>query len=369
MFIDELKKFFWEEGYQYLPSNLPEFHFFYCIENRFVAENSFANVFLVIDHEKNRYISADQHVHIKKTAENLFRSRGIQHVHIMTLMISSMTEMQRTLFCDSFSWWICPTERTLDIPEGQVQDFYGIRRKLEEWLCCLPESLETIETETEIKEIRIQNKKRKQKKQPISAVMHKDRPYATTAFVVFNILVYVICTFTGDLLYNIGVFHAESVWKEKEYYRWITSIFLHWDIYHLTSNMLILYYLGSVVEKYFGHLPFVLTYFFSGISGNLASFLYENFFSMNIYSAGASGSVFGIMGALLVLTFLTKGRWKEITYGRVFFMISYTLYNGMVSDHINNAAHMGGLAGGILMMSVIQIFRYMMNKKLRNRKL
>ena len=75
---------------------------------------------------------------------------------------------------------------------------------------------------------------------------------------------------------------------------------------------------------------------------------------MNIYSAGASGSVFGIMGALLVLTFLTKGRWKEITYGRVFFMISYTLYNGMVSDHINNAAHMGGLAGGILMMSVIK---------------
>ncbi len=345
MFDDELKSFLFSEGYQYLPSNLPEFSFFYCIESGFV------NIFLVIDYEKNRYITADQHIHIKKTAESLFRNQGIQDIHIMTLVIHKNREDWTDLFCDRFCWTICLTEKKLYVSEGQVQDFYGIRQKLEAWLCCMPEMIENPE-----------EKKFIQKRQPISAVMYRDIPYATAAFVIFNILIYVICTFTGDLLYNIGAFHAESVWKDKEYYRWIMSTFLHWDIYHLTSNMLILYYLGSVVERYFGHIPCILTYLLSGISGNLASFLYEINVSADIYSVGASGSVFGIMGAVIVLTFLSKGRWKEITYGRVFFMISYTLYNGLVSDDINNAAHIGGLAGGILVMSVIQILQYILKK-------
>ena len=86
----------------------------------------------------------------------------------------------------------------------------------------------------------------------------------------------------------------------------------------------------------------------------------------NIRSVGASGAVFGVMGALVIMVFRYKGRLKQINMGRLVFMIAYSLFSGFTAGNVNNAAHVGGLVGGIVSASVVQLWELMKEKLSRN---
>lgn len=179
--------------------------------------------------------------------------------------------------------------------------------------------------------------------------------YFTAIFVFFNIIIFLICTFTGDMLYNIGAFDVWSVTTDKEYYRLLSAIFLHYDINHLCSNMILLFFLGKIVEKYIGHIAYFIVYIVSGVGGNIISGLWELKIGHYSLSAGASGAVFGLTGALFVLVLFHKGKLEQIKWQGVVLMIFLSVYNGFVVDNINNAAHIGGLIIGIV-VSVIVLF-------------
>lgn len=173
----------------------------------------------------------------------------------------------------------------------------------------------------------------------------------TVGLIAINVFLFLVSAFYGDLLYNEGAFSLWHVWQGGEWWRLITSMFLHADIEHLLSNMLMLYLAGELVERCIGKFRFAVLYFFSGICG---SFLYAGYeFLTNRYaeSIGASGAVFGVIGALLVIVIHHRGRYADITIGRMGFMIVYMLYMGLRTSNVNNAAHIGGLAGGILLMA------------------
>nr|WP_267917672.1 rhomboid family intramembrane serine protease [Lederbergia citrisecunda] len=128
-----------------------------------------------------------------------------------------------------------------------------------------------------------------------------------------------------------------------EWWRFVTPMFIHIGFIHLAMNTLALYYLGTAVEKMFGHSRFVFIYLFSGFMGTLASFV----FSPSL-SAGASGAIFGCFGALLYLGF---------SYPQIFFrtmgmdvitVIIINLIFGFTTTGIDNAGHIGGLIGGFL---------------------
>ena len=110
--------------------------------------------------------------------------------------------------------------------------------------------------------------------------------------------------------------------------------------------MLILYYIGNVVEKNIGHLPYTIIYFLSGLAGNIFSAGYELYTEEYISSLGASGAVFGIEGAMLMLAVLNKGKITGITAGRLAFAIAFSLYCGFTSSYVNNMAHIGGVLMG-----------------------
>ena len=171
-----------------------------------------------------------------------------------------------------------------------------------------------------------------------------------------NVLVFLICTFTGSLLYNKGAFNVRVFWEGKEYYRILTSVFLHWDIDHLISNMLILYCLGEVVEKHFGRIKYTVIYISAGILGNCLSGWHEIYEGAYINSVGASGAIFGIIGALFILVCINKGHLEQITMGRLLLMIIYSLYSGFVGEGINNAAHIGGFVSGMAIALLLWLF-------------
>ncbi len=171
----------------------------------------------------------------------------------------------------------------------------------------------------------------------------------TTGFIVINILLFIVSVFSGDLLYNEGAFSLQYLLQGQQWWRFITSMFLHADMDHLIGNMLMLYLAGELVEKYIGKWKYAFLYFFSGITGSLLYAAYEYLTDSYVDSIGASGAVFGIVGALLVIVVRHKGRYGDITIGRMLFMILYMGYMGIRASNVNNAAHIGGLLGGILL--------------------
>ncbi len=87
----------------------------------------------------------------------------------------------------------------------------------------------------------------------------------------------------------------------------------------------------------------------AGILGNVASCYYEYVTKLTYSSIGASGAIFGIVGALLLLVLLKKGEGKSISIFQMGFMILYSIYSGLRGTNINNIAHIGGLISGFIL--------------------
>jgi rhomboid protease GluP len=137
-----------------------------------------------------------------------------------------------------------------------------------------------------------------------------------------------------------------SLVAEGQWWRLLTSIFLHSSFIHLASNMLALYFLGSLTEEGFGSWRFLALYVASGISGGLA-YLYFGAFEQP--AVGASGAIFGLMGSVLGYS-LRRGTFsrRNPLITQLLFLLAINLYLGFAIPNVSNTAHIGGLAGGLL---------------------
>ncbi len=154
---------------------------------------------------------------------------------------------------------------------------------------------------------------------------------------------------TTQFLLEHGALYAPSV-REGEWYRLLTHLFLHGDIWHLGNNMLILFCLGNALEHYIGKISYIAIYFLSGILAGLGSIMYN---TGEMVSVGASGAVFGVVGAMAWLAIRHKGRLEGFTVPRMLIFLLMSVYAGFVDQGIDNAAHMAGLVAGFLLAVLI----------------
>ena len=183
--------------------------------------------------------------------------------------------------------------------------------------------------------------------------MRKDIPIVSAVLVAINVIVFLICTFTGNMLYNMGRLDAVDVLVKREYARVIWYMFLHSNITHIFNNMVILFFLGAMIEKEIGHVRYLILYMLSGIGGGILSLIYKTLTFDFSGTIGASGAVFGLDGALLALILFSGKRMANVTPTRVILMIAYSLYSGFTGGNVDNAAHIGGLVTGFLIGIVI----------------
>ena len=174
-------------------------------------------------------------------------------------------------------------------------------------------------------------------------------PWCSAVLTAVNIMIFLACQFCGDILYSEGAFSSLYLIRNGEYYRLVTAMFLHADISHLANNMILLYFGGEIVEKTMGRVRYLILFFLSGICGNLLSAVYELSTGSFYESIGASGAVFGLVGGLFYLVLAKKGRAASISVQRMVLMIALSLYSGFQSVVVNNAAHLGGLLGGLIL--------------------
>ena len=210
--------------------------------------------------------------------------------------------------------------------------------------------------------------------------MLRNEKYRKGLFTIILLVINSLLFLFFDWIYGAGGigFFAENfgltvggILQDREYYRFITSTFVHFDIQHLANNMLLLGVLGYNLEQEKGHLKFLVIYFGSGLGGNLLSFATRNNFNEVIYSAsdplnrlynllvevtsgpnvlsgGASGAVFGLMGAVLGIYLKTKRPVGRLAGRGLVIMIAISLYLGLTDRGIDNAAHIGGLIFGFV---------------------
>ncbi|HVP63771.1 MAG TPA: rhomboid family intramembrane serine protease [candidate division Zixibacteria bacterium] len=186
----------------------------------------------------------------------------------------------------------------------------------------------------------------------------------TFYLILANVAVYIAITASGaspinpsvDVLLRWGA-NSGGYTVGGEWWRLVTSMFLHGGIVHLALNMWALLNLGLLAELLFGDLPFIGMYFACGICGSLASLCWRG----ESVAVGASGAIFGIAGALLPALALHPNlrvrRALRSQLGSIALFVFYNLVFGAGAAGIDNAAHVGGLVCGIILGAILPTVR------------
>ncbi len=199
---------------------------------------------------------------------------------------------------------------------------------------------------------------------PIKRVAYEGTGALVTRALIFvNLLVYAAELATGSdingtrgWIFEHGYLRAYEV-ANGDWWRLITSAFLHYGPLHLGLNMMSLYFAGRILEQVIGRWRYLLLYLASGLSG-AAGALY---WSPNSPTVGASGAIFGVLGALLVL----ERRGNIATGGQVLILIVLNLLiTFSYSSSISVGGHIGGLIAGIVLMVAFVRFRTSMQLSL-----
>ncbi|MFH0886581.1 MAG: rhomboid family intramembrane serine protease [bacterium] len=174
-------------------------------------------------------------------------------------------------------------------------------------------------------------------------------PKITVFIIAINVLVFVWQLLSDVLKTRESIIAAGALMRERvlagEYWRLMSAIFLHGSFDHLLGNSIILYILGLAFEHAFGSSKTAILYFLSGLTASLLSVTLSPG-----PSVGASGAIFGLLGALIV--FLHKYKYKIIlrnTRIKTVLQIwaGYQILSGFLTPYIDNFAHIGGFIGGM----------------------
>lgn len=181
----------------------------------------------------------------------------------------------------------------------------------------------------------------------------KKTPVVTILLIVLNVCIWAALDFFGDTQSAVYIASYGGLYPtlvlEGEWYRFFTAAFLHFGAEHLANNMILLGAAGSKLEQVAGSLKYLLIYIGAGLAGNLLSLFIMLYTKDYAVCAGASGAVFGIIGALLWTVIKNRGRLEELTVKGLLFMLALSFYNGVTAEGIDNWAHLGGAIGGFFL--------------------
>ena len=184
------------------------------------------------------------------------------------------------------------------------------------------------------------------KKEPLTALL-----------ILLNALTFLAVEITGGTenqghMLQCGAAYTPLV-MDGEIYRIFTCMFLHFGVQHLANNMFLLFVLGGRLERVVGKLRFLLIFLIGGIGGNILSLYLELQSGEYAVSAGASGAVFSVMGAMIYAVLRQKGKMEDLSVKQILIMAVLSLYFGFTSSGVDNAAHVGGLLSGFILAVIL----------------
>ncbi len=378
------------EGYRYCQTNLAEAGIYY----KYYQEGF--HIVMAVDLSGGNRFSVQQYRSMEEHAMDLFyHPQGrlgdfpdgfpVYHVEMLTLLIGGDSEVERKVCAECRNVWVYqPQSGRLLIYENQPGDFFGLRWALEQgagtggaeemsrqgtgaggWAETSRQGAgaggwaETSWQGTGAAYASAQNTA-KNRLGILWKIIRAE--YVTIALVVANVITYLVLEWLGDttngfFMAEHGAMYPDFIRINHEWWRIITAGFLHFGAVHLVNNMVILYCMGSRLERVTGHLKYFLIYLVSLIGAGLLSYGMMLRTGDYAVSAGASGAIFGVIGGFLWIVILHRGRFEQITTRGIMMMIVLTIYYGFSSAGIDNWGHIGGLLAGFA-ATVILYHRY-----------
>jgi membrane associated rhomboid family serine protease len=174
-------------------------------------------------------------------------------------------------------------------------------------------------------------------------------PYVTQALIIVNVLVFLAETAGGAPLggggtgtvYTNGALYGPLIAHHQDYWRLVSSGFLHDGLLHILFNMVFLYMMGTILEPAIGHLNFGVVYFVSLLAGSFGALLFQP----DAVTVGASGACFGVLGALMVVSHL---RGISIWQSGLAVVLGINVLFSLSVSGISIGGHLGGLVGGAI---------------------
>lgn len=196
------------------------------------------------------------------------------------------------------------------------------------------------------------NKYNQEDARKVEKVFKLKYPAITYTLIAINIIFYLIPVLLNQYnnVINILCTHGPSI-RAGQYYRLFSGMFMHGGLLHLGLNCYSLYVLGTQMESFLGKIKFLIIYLVSGIFGALFSMM----FSGNVASIGASGAIFGLMGSMLYFGYHYRVYLGNVIKSQLIPLILINLAVGFSVSGIDNACHIGGLIGGLLITMALGI--------------
>jgi len=352
MIEDRLSGRLLNKEYKVLHSNVEGVYLFY----RTTGDES--TIISVVHALNGEEFTVEQYKHMLVKIKANFIDRGLQEIYLLSL-IFTLSPGNAKQFCleEDEHWIIDLNSNQLIIYETQSSDFMGLRGELENML---EEELNYQKLQGDTKgglgyenssfRDTVQNKTSKIR---VFTLMN-------TIIIGINIIAYLVMYHTDlfggtDQMIRKGGIFWYYVIENKEYYRILTSLFMHSGIEHLLNNMIVLLFVGANLERVTGKLKYLLLYFGTGIIADISSIVYNMVKDKQgneikaVYSIGASGAIFGIVGAMIYIIIVNKGRLEGISSRQIILFAIFGLYGGIINVGIDNAAHIGGILSGVLL--------------------
>ncbi|MDD5936873.1 MAG: rhomboid family intramembrane serine protease [Clostridiales bacterium] len=296
----------------------------------------------------------EQCVHVEEQLFEKLQTSRQRELQLITFLCTNHVDFVRDIYRQNDHTAVIDLENNrLLIFEGMTQDDLDIYHEIEKVLQSREQSTSFGENPTNDAAYPTQTKTLISKKEQIKNGLLKVG-YANSIIIGLNILVFVILNVTNtyDAVVDAGKLYWMAISENHEYYRIFTCMFLHGGVSHLLNNMLILSCIGGILEKRIGWLRYSIVYLLSGIVAGSVS-LIVNMDEAYVGSIGASGAIFGVVGAVLWIVLINKGRVENLSKKQMLLFVIFSLYGGFSNQGVDNAAHIGGLIGGFLLAILI----------------
>jgi len=244
----------------------------------------------------------------------------------------------------SVFWWLDITNGAVTVSKNQPSQLFGLRNVIEKaraGAAGIPsDSSKTGEPATKkYKAITIN---------PIHRV-----PILTFFMIGINAIVLLLMYLAGfpaDIWVpaRFGAIVPNYIFDDGQWFRLFTAMFVHFGAGHFFANVMGLIVFGTRVERYFGRVAFLAIYVVSGILGSLFSL----YFTMG-YAAGASGAIYGLIGAIFIYTRLTGRSIELMNWYILFLFIGVGIAMGLMTPGVDNFGHLGGLVGGLIIGGIM----------------
>jgi len=197
-------------------------------------------------------------------------------------------------------------------------------------------------------------------------------PYVTIALTILNVAVFLVTDLLlrdrgPEVAYYLSM-NPFLTWNRGEYWRLFTSMFYHFGIEHLASNLLMLYFTGAILEQTFGHIRLLVLFVGSGLMGGVASIVYNSVIvpenATRVYCAGASGAVYGLIGAYAVSLFFQRRSLSGEEKKRIAVALIFLLFGTIYDTGVGHDAHFGGFFAGALIGVLYSVFMRNKNRRM-----